>query len=143
MYIFIFKYILIQSLFIYLNTKSVYWNRIKRTILLSEIFVCGILCCGIWRCGILRVWNFACGIWRVEFCTCGIWFLHVVFYFLFLVDSSLSNSVFENFIGHLLETIEMPNNGGRVNALRYLYGYLDFTRNGVRCCSAYQRKSKL
>ena len=105
MYIFIFKYILIQSLFIYLNTKSVYWNRIKRTILLSEIFVCeifwnfrvwnfvlwnlalwnfasvefcvcGILCCGIWRCGILRVWNFACGIWRVEFCTCGIWFLH-------------------------------------------------------------------
>ena len=43
----------------------------------------------------------------------------IVFYFLFLVDSSLSNSVFESFIGHLLETIEMPNNGGRVNAYFY------------------------
>ena len=39
--------------------------------------------------------------------------------FPFLVDSSLPNSVFDIFIGHLLEAIEMPNNGGGVNAYFY------------------------
>ena len=52
-----------------------------------EIFVCGIL-----RCGILRVWNFACGIWRVEFCTCGIWFLHAFHQPLKLSGPDVNNS---------------------------------------------------